>query len=266
MRIRRKVSKPHRAERPLFIVGFSAASPALPDLASWFDLEYGGPIRLRELVGQEAETDIRSPLAEASHGPWTAMIRLSLSVSEAEEWKDRLGWRHPLAASVSTTSSPPAEVCNTILHASRLARGITLLTEGTSYDLAAQSFLNPSDWRDQALDQFHTGDHVRVVQAETPDAKQDWFSTRGLSKFGLDEIETFRPLGLPPQPVLDTLIAIADEIVRTGRSPKVGSTMNLEQSGVIVQVVRHRTVPSAGIPLIYREITWRSSDAESQGL
>ena len=264
MRIRRKVSKPHRAERPLFIVGFSAASPALPDLASWFDLEYGGPIRLRELVGQEAETDIRSPLVEATHGPWTAIIRLSLSVSEAEEWKNRLGWLHPLAASVSTASLPPAEACNAILHASRFARGITLLTEGTSYDLAAQSFLNPSDWRDRSLDLFRTGDHVRVVQAETPDAKQDWFSTRGLSKFGLDEIETFRPIGLPHQPILDTLVAIADEIVRTGRSPKVGATVNVVQFGVIVQVVRHRTVPSAGIPLILREITWQSVDPDAK--
>jgi len=131
-----------------------------------------------------------------------------------------------------------------------------LLTEGTAYDVTTQTYLNPSDWTDRPLIQFSMRDHVTVVHTDDAERQRDWFYTRGLSKFGLDEIEVFQPVGLPSQPITQNLLEIVDELLRRGQSPNVGSTVLIPSLAASIRVVRHRTHPSADTPLILREITW----------
>lgn len=248
MRIRRKLPKPPPFARPLYVIGYSSAPPVLRDLQTWFDLEYGGPIRLR--------TEGGTSMILASHGPWHAAFRLLLPPEEAESWKARLGWDHRDAGVILPTASTPQQAVDPALHAARLARGLTLLTDGTAYDAATHEYLNPSDWRDRPLDQFRVRDHLTVEQADASESGLDWFSTRGLTKFGLDEIETFRPRGLPSRPVIERLTEIADCFIRLGHAPAVGTKVPLPELGLSVQVTRHRTVPSSALPLSLREITW----------
>lgn len=258
MKIRRKLPKPSHAGRPLYLIGYSFAPPTCSDLQSWFDLEYGGPISLRSEPGKSTGPDHDSSVVWASHGPWSASFRVSLSSAEAGEWRDRLGWDHSHAGQVVATSSSPGSACDQILHAARLARGLTLLTDGTAYDVTMQAYLNPSDWKDLSLEQFRFSDHLRIEQAEAEQVGRDWFFTLGLAKFGLDELETFSPIGLPSQSVIERLTEIAQELLRLGHSPKVGATVTIPSLGLAVQVIRHRNAARAGIPLILREITWHS--------
>ena len=151
----------------------------------------------------------------------------------------------------------PQQACDLVLFASRLARGLTLLTQGTTYDTVTHTYLNPSDWTDRSLDRFRTADHLTVSQADSPDPQTEWFHTLGLSKFGLDDLEVFRPVGLPARSTLETLAGIADEMVRIGRSPKVGTTMPLPILGLTLTVTRHRTATPAGLSLPFREISWQ---------
>jgi hypothetical protein len=150
----------------------------------------------------------------------------------------------------------PRDVNDLILHAARLARGLTLLTDGTAYDAAMLCYMNPSDWKDRPLDRFRLADHVTARQADSPDNQTEWFHTRGLTKFGLDEIETFRPIGLPAGAVLDRLTGVADELVRMGRSPNVGTIFHVSAFGLSVRIVRHRTALFEGFPMTVREVTW----------
>jgi hypothetical protein len=106
------------------------------------------------------------------------------------------------------------------------------------------------------LTQFQVVDHVDVAQREAEIGQAEWFFTRGLSKFGLDELEVFRPVGLPAQPVVDRLLAVADEIIRSGRSPKVGTAIHVPSEQLSVRVVRHRTAFPDGTSLTVRELTW----------
>lgn len=245
MKIRRKVPKPARS-RSAYLVGYSCSPPALSELRQWFDREYGGPLSFNE-TGVETI---------AHHGPWQAIMAIDLSPGDSEHWQQVLQWRHPSAATIAMTSSTPQTITDSVLHAARLARGLTLLTEGTAYDVITQRYLNPSDWTDRPLDRFLFSDHLTVVQHEAEDARREWFSTRGLSKFGLDEIETFQLIGLPAHPIMDTLADIADEIWRRGRSPSVGTTFEIGRLALSVQVVRHRTLPFSGNPLPLREVRW----------
>ena len=129
----------------------------------------------------------------ASHGPWNASFRISISSAEANEWRDRLGWGHSHAGQVVAPSISPGNACDQILLAARLAKGLTLLTDGTAYDVTTQAYFNPSDWKDLPLDQFRISDHLRIEQTEADRAGHDWFLTLGLAKFGLEELETFMP-------------------------------------------------------------------------
>jgi hypothetical protein len=99
-------------------------------------------------------------------------------------------------------------------------------------------------------------DHMTIVDAEASESGVQWLYTRGLSKFGLDEIETFRPLGLPTREPTSRLIEIADEIFRLGQSPKVGTSLPFPAIGLTIHVLRHRTAFLAGSPLALREIAW----------
>lgn len=253
MKIRRKLPKPSRSGRPAYIIGYSSPPPTLPDLQAWFDLEYGGPIRLRTAA------DAHSSMVLATHGPWTAAFLMSLPVSEADAWRDRLGWGHRFAGYVVPTSTTPHQASNSVLHVARLAKGLSLLTDGTAYDVFTHAYLNPSDWKDRPLEQFRVGDHVTVEQDTALEPGVDWFHTRGLAKFGLDEIETFRPVGLPSRPVMETLARIAEEIMQIGHSPQVGATVPLKALGLSVRVIRHRTLSSLEPPLTLREITWHET-------
>lgn len=252
MKIRRKVLKPPRSKPPLYVIGFSS-SPTLAELRTWFDLEYGGPLSWKDHpIGSEPAS---SPLM-ASHGPWSAWMLLSAPSAQADAWQQRLEWRHTMCAAVGAVMAAKSNSADVILHAARLARGITLLTEGTAYDVTMHTYLNPSDWTDRLLSQFSVKDHVTVVHSDDAERQRDWFYTRGLSKFGLDEIEIFQPVGLPSHTVSDNLLDIADELLRIGQSPNVGSTIAIPALSFSIRVVRHRTHPSADAPLILREIMW----------
>jgi hypothetical protein len=251
LKIRRKVPKPPRSKPPLYVIGFTS-SPTPAELRVWFDLEYGGPLSFTDHPIDDEPT---SPLM-ASHGPWSAWMVLPAPSTQADAWQQRLEWRHTTCAFVGGTAATKSNSVDVVLHAARLARGMTLLTEGTTYDVTMQTYLNPSDWTDRPLLQFFVKDHVIVVHSEDTERQRDWFYTRGLSKFGLDEIEVFQPVGLPSHTVSDTLLDIADELLRIGHSPNVGSTIAIPTLAFSIRVVRHRTHPSTDTPLILREIAW----------
>lgn len=252
MKIRRKGPKPPQSKPPLYVIGFSS-SPTPAELRTWFDLEYGGPLSFKDnLTGKEPSS---SPLM-ATHGPWSAWMLLSVPAVQANAWQQRLEWRHAACAAVGAGTATNSNSIDVVLHVARLTRGTTLLTEGTAYDVTTQTYLNPSDWTDRPLVQFSVRDHVTVVHSDDTEGLRDWFHTRGLSKFGLDEIEVFQPIGLPSHTISEKLLDIAEELLRRGHSPNVGSTILIPNLALSIRVVRHRTHPSADTPLILREITW----------
>ncbi len=248
MKIRKKQPKPSGSGQPLYIVGYSSPAPSAADLQMWFDLDYGGPLKLT------TSGDV-APVV-ATHGPWSVRLQMALPQADAGSWSERLDWRHAHAGVILRPSVTPQQACDLVLFAARLARDLTLLTQGTAYDTMTHTYLNPSDWTDRPLDRFRTADHVTVSQADQPDSQTEWFHTLGLSKFGLDELEMFRPVGLPARQTLETLAGVADEMVRIGRSPKVGATMPLPILGLTLTVTRHRTAAPAGLSLPFREISW----------
>ena len=245
MKIRKKSPKPSGSERPCYVIGYSSPAPSAAELQMWFDLEYGGPLKLK----------VSGETLVATHGPWNGQVQLASS--QADTWSERLDWRHTSAGMVLRPSVTPQQACDLVLFAARLARGLTLLTQGTAYDTVTHTYLNPSDWMDRPLDRFRTADHVTVSQADSPEPQTDWFHTLGLSKFGLDELEVFRPAGLPDRPTLETLTAVADEMLRIGRSPNVGTTVPLPVLGLSIMVKRHRTAAPTGLSLPFREISWQ---------
>ena len=246
MKIKKKLPKPSGSGQPLYVVGYSSPAPSLSELQVWFDLEYGGPLKIK---GGEP--------ALLTHGPWNAWAQTALPAAEAEAWASRLDWRHRSAALIPRPSVTPQQACDTILHAARLARGLGLLTQGTVYDPFTHTFLNPSDWQDRPLDRFRLSDHIVAMQSDSPDPTTEWFHTLGMSKFGLDELETFRPTGLPARTTLDTLLEIAGELLRMGRSPAIGATVPLPLQGLTVSVTRHRTASPTGLSLPFRELSWQ---------
>jgi len=245
MKIRRKSPKPSGSGQPCYVIGYSSPAPSPAELQMWFDLEYGGPLKLKE----SAET------LTATHGPWT--VQAQIASSQADAWSERLDWRHTHAGAILRPSVTPQQACDLVLFSARLARGLTLLTQGTAYDKITHTYLNPSDWTDRPLDRFCTADHVTVSQADSPDPQTDWFHTLGLSKFGLDELEVFRPVGLLARSTLETMAGIADEMVRIGRSPNVGTIFPLPLLGLSITVKRHRTAAPAGLSLPFREVIWQ---------
>jgi hypothetical protein len=260
MRIRKKAVKPARS-RPVYIVGYSGVAPALAELRVWFDREYGGPLRPEPDLRDASLSAAAGPVM-VSHGPWAAVIE-SVSEEEAARWGEGLQWSHPSAMQIGSTAGQASYRIDQALHVARLARGLTLLTQGTAYDLARQTYLNPSDWRDRSLEQFTVSDHVIVTQADAPTPEREWFSTRGLTRFGLDEIEAFRPVGLPAGPVIEALMEISGALIRLGRLPNVGSTLRLQELGLVVDVLHHRTVQVGVLTIPIRELAWKPLGPQS---
>ncbi len=266
MKIRRKPAKPTRSGRPHWVIGYSAPTPSLGELQGSFELAYGGPLTFRSDPRGMAGRQEASPSSLATHGPWCALVRLPIPPQEAAEWRHLLEWVHSTAGLVFPTTTSPQDAGNLVLHMARLARTLTLLTEGTAYDTLSHNFVNPSDWQDRPLSYLYIRDHVRVMQGEAEQPGQDWFYTLGLTKFGQDEVEIFRPVGLPSQPVLDLLGSLAEECYRLGHSPKVGTAVEVPELGLSVQVLRHRTAAPLGTQIALREITWPGSPAQGSGL
>lgn len=251
-KIRRKAARPE-LKIPTFLVGYVAPEPLPPGfLAAWFNQEYGGPLHI-ELMPGEGYT-----IFEARHGPWEALADTNLPPSIADSWHERLGWGHRRAAQVLPLRLPSRDSREIILHVTRLARGLTLLTGGTAYDTATETYLNPSDWSDRPLRDFQISDHLRIEQVSAREDGRIWFHTRGLSKFGLEDVEVYRPPGLSERPVVEFLSELAENLIDSGKAPNVGEVMRLESSGRLVRILRHRTDQSYGIRLNLREVEWET--------
>jgi len=247
MRIRKKTPKPSARRPPLYFVGYRGIVPAPEELKAWYDLEYGGPLTLR---ADEQATESW----HAVHGPWTAHIVIPLPATHIEGLKEKLAWEHEHVGAVAPSLMPPRDMPDNILFAARLARGLTLLMQGTAYDITTNQYLNPSDWQDRPLTHFIVSDHIPVLQADDEEGHRNWCYTLGLSKFGVDELEMFLAPGLPDQPIRDLLSETADELTRAGQSPKVGSHIRIGSSGQSIAIANHRTVAPAGRMLSFREI------------
>ena len=250
MKIKKKPAKSSQAKSPLYLIGYHELPPPLEALKSWYDARYGGPLTC-------LERDAGRPFT-ANHGPWHAFFLLNLPEPEAAQWPTVLSWDHRAMGMVSPAGAPPGTIADTILVAARLARGFTLLTQGTAFDLACQEYLNPSDWNDRPLDVFRVRDHVTVQHTETNDCSSDWFHTLGLSKFGLDELEVIQARGLPETRTTALLISVADAVLRAGHNQKIGQSLDVPMLAQTIRFVRHRTAAPAGRMLGFREITTAS--------
>lgn len=259
MKIKRKAGHSAKPGRPVFVVGYSFASSTITDLCLWFDLEYGGPLKLHP---EHPHPSSSPEWIGVSHATWAATLCLALPSEQAETWRQQVGWGHSMAAMIMQRQVPPGQSFDAHLFGSRLARGLTLLTEGTTYDLAAGAFVNPSDWKDRPLASFHLADHVSVAQSDSTDPAHECFQTHGLSKFGMDELEALSPRGLPGHSTIDRLLQIAEELLRSGQNPRVGSTIPLPLLALDIQVISHRTIPHAFGPLSIRRIGWSHGESE----
>jgi len=251
MKIRKKSPKPAAAKPPLYLVGYRGTTPSLDELKVWYDLQYGGP-----LTWLQRATDGR---ANAGHGPWRAQVMPKLPDSEAAQWQQVLSWDHQDLGAVSLSSATPSTIADTVLVATRLARGLSLLKQGTAFDVASHEYLNPSDWTDRPLNVFMAADHISVHRHETDDPASDWFYTLGLTKFGLDELEVIQPRGLPDRDTIELLHCAADEILRKGQNQKVGSAMDLHAVARTIRFIKHRTAAPTGRMMAFRQITTASA-------
>lgn len=246
MKIRKKIPKPAPAKLPLYVIGYRGLPPSLDELTLWYDAHYGGPLLLAD-----RHPDGR---ASASHGPWRAHILSSLPEAEAMHWQSVLTWDHQQLGVVSPSATAPGTKGDTVLVAARLARGLTLLTDGTAFDVACHEYLNPSDWNDRPLPVFVTRDHVTVQHQETNDPGSDWYYTLGLTKFGLDELELIQPRGLPESDAIALLESAADEVLRIGHNQKIGSTLDLFALARTIHFIKHRTTAPTGRMVTFRQI------------
>jgi len=234
---------------PVYCIGWTHGEPPPPGyLAAWFDQYYGGPLHIRFLSVNGHHH------FEAVHTTWKVQVQLAPVVQVVEQWQERLQWDHRHLAQLVVPSTSPANRQDEILHVARIARGLTLLLEGTTYDVATGVYWNPSDWKDRDLAVFAIEDHVRVEQQEQIEHMRMWLHTRGLTKFGLDEVESFQSIGLSGREREAMLYEVASRLLERGRNPKVGEQIPFGGEGRQVEVVRHRTDPIYGIPLAFREV------------
>ena len=250
-KIKKKKGKVLRAI-PAYVIGYTNTdAPAPGFLSAWFNKAYGGPLNI-QFTTQAGHSQF-----EAIHTQWRVRVHADLSSDAVDTWRERLQWGHSqLAEVLPVHQSVSQDRRDSVLHIARVAKGLTLLTEGTAYDVVRGSFLNPSDWSDQRLDQFVIEDHVRVDQKEQLEQRRVWFFTQGLAKFGLEEVETFCPLGLPERPTMDTLLEIGGLLIADSKVAKAGDHLTLPRTSQMVKVIRHRTDQSLGVKLNLREVSW----------
>jgi hypothetical protein len=180
-------------------------------------------------------------------------VNLAPSPEILEQWQGRLHWDHARLGFLFYQGYAHTDRRDVVLHVARMARGVTLLTDGTAYDVATGTYHNPSDWGDRDLLGFHLPDHILVEQREDTQHARTWFHTRGLTKFGLDEVETFQPLGLSGREMEALVLGVAGQLIEQGKNPKVGDQLVLGGTDPEITIVRHRTDPIYGIPLAFRE-------------
>ena len=249
-----KKKKPAAQAMPAFLVGWTHGDVPPPGyLSAWFDQLYGGPLQIRFLSTQGHQH------FEATHTSWKAQVELAPSAEKVQQWNECLHWEHPRLMQVTAlTKTQQADQQDHILHLARIARGLTLLLEGTTYDVGSGVYRNPSDWKDHDLCVFQIDDHIQVEQHDQMESLRTWVHTRGLQKFGLDEIETFHPMGVSGRESEPRLYQVAEERIAQGKNLKIGEPINLGQGGGQGRVVRHRTDSLYGRPIAFREIQWDS--------
>lgn len=247
MRIKKKSAKPSSKRPPLYFIGYRGSAAQVDELKSWYDLEYGGPLTLR-LEGDALES------WQATHGPWTAHIVVPLPATHTAGFKEQLAWEHEHIGAVAPSVMPPRDMPDAILFAARISCGLTLLTQGTAYDITTQQYLNPSDWKDRALTRFVVDDHVMIAQDDQAKADEVWCYTLGLSKFGIDELEMFLPRGTSDRTAREFLAEAASEVIRIGQSPKIGTAIQLPVLSRTVSIANHRTADPTGRMLGFREL------------
>ena len=247
----KKIKKKKSASQalPAFLIGWTHGEPPPPGyLAAWFDQHYGGPLQIRFLSSSGHHH------FEAVHTNWKAQVQLAPAAQVVEQWQGQLQWDHRHLAQLMVPSKAQADRQDEVLHLARVARGLTLLMEGTAYDVATGTYLNPSDWKDRDLAVFQIEDHVQIEQQEQIEQMRMWWHTRGLTKFALDDIELFQPLGLSERTIKPMLQGVALQLMAYGKNPKIGEHVRFGEHGEQVEVVRHRTDPRYGVPLAFREI------------
>jgi hypothetical protein len=249
MRIKKKSAKPSSKRPPLYFIGYRGARPMSEELVLWFDRAYGGPLRISQEEGAPDSWHVH-------HGPWSAHVVIPLPSTHTAGLAEQLSWEHDQIGAVAPSVMPPREMPDTLLLSARLARGLTLLTQGTAYDITTQQYVNPSDWQDRSLMAFLLDDHVMIAQNEQVKPGAVWCYTLGLSKFGYDELETFVPQGIPDQAARDILNESAEEIIRSGQTPKVGTSFDLPFLRRTITISNHRTAAPGGRMLGFRELQY----------
>ncbi|HKT35722.1 MAG TPA: hypothetical protein VJR03_12930 [Nitrospira sp.] len=247
MRIKKKAPKPSAKRPPLYLIGYRGACPLSEELALWFDSAYGGPLKIVRENGAPESWHV-------SHGPWTAHVVIPLPSTHSAGFADHLSWEHDKVGAVAPSVMPPRDMPDSLLLAARLARGLTLLTQGTAHDIATQQYLNPSDWNDRALSHFVVDDHVLITEDDQGEANEIWCYTLGLTKFGIDELETFFPRGISDRAAKELLAETASELIRLGQSPKVGTALSLPILNRTVTIAGHRTAAPTGRMMGFRHV------------
>lgn len=247
MRIRKKSPKPSAKRPPLYFIGYRGTAPATDEVKALYDREYGGPLVIRHEEGSAESW-------QATHGPWSAHVVMPLPMSHVAEVMKQLAWEHDLMGAVAPSVASPRDMPDTVLLAARLARCLTLLTQGTAHDVITQAYVNPSDWQQRALASFVLDDHLSIVHDDTSHDGRVWSYSLGLSKFGLDEVEVFTSKGLSDGTAKEVLSASAGELLRVGHSPKVGTSLDLPQLGRTLHISNYRTAAPAGRMLTFREL------------
>lgn len=247
MRIKKKTPKPSAKRPPLYFIGYRGAAPGTDELKTWYDLEYGGPLSIR--------TEDGSPESwQVTHASWSAHMVIHLPATHTAGLKEQLAWEHDLIGAIAPSIAPPRDLPDSILFAARLCRGLTLLTQGTAFDVITQQYINPSDWKDRTLTGFVVADHIMIAQDDQAKPDQVWYYTLGLSKFGIDELETFQPRGLSERSATELLAESAHEMIRIAHSPKVGTAFHLPILGSTIRIANYRTASPVGRMLNFREI------------
>ena len=247
-KIKKKKSSP-TASLPAFLVGWTHGDvPPAGYLSAWFNQEYGGPLQIRFLSSSSSKD------FEACHTVWVGLVKTGTLPETVQRLSGQLEWEHSEVIQILSRSRGNLDRQNETLHLARLARGMTLLTEGTAYDVSTGVYLNPSDWLDQSLTEFHIQDHIQILARDLLEKTQLWLHTRGLRKFALDDLEMFLPFGLPYGPSQDLLRGMVRHLINTGKDMKVGEKVFLEEMGETLEVIRHRTDSTYGAPLAFREV------------